>query len=252
MLLPTLHTDHNTANTVRSVNYNYRVYQLAPYAVIPGFINHQTERSFPNGTMAWSDLNVRDFDVMGFPYSLLSSVASAGLSLVNTLLPARDVSEFALFPASMVQFWKEWLDWPTLHMVELNAAIPIRPPGMDQVDGWVTMEPSGWFGHLFLFNPNYPATNLTLVMTDALLLQPPPLGVMGAWLLSEVYPRPAALSTFQWGDTLNLTLDGQRHSVRAAVAGVESAAPALSPPRGRGRSSGDSGRSHAQALRSNW
>ena len=197
---------------LRGVNWNYRIMQLAPYATIPGFIGHQTERSYPNGSLAWSDSYIRDFDLMGFPYSLLSTVASAGLNLVHTMLPARDLREYALLPASALSFWKQWLDWPTQHRAELEQAIPLSAPGIDQVDGWVTMQPNGWLGHVFLFNPNLPRLNATLVMTDAMLLRPPPLQ-LGTFLLSEVYPRPAVLRTFQYGDTVNFTLDGDSATV---------------------------------------
>ena len=210
--LPSLHYDHSTAYWMRSTNYNYRIYQLAPYATIPGFIGHQTERSFPNGSLAWSDSYTRDFDVMGFPYSLLSNVATAGLNLVHTMLPARDVSEYALLPASLLSFWREWLDWPTQHLSELQRAIPISAPAVDQVDGWVTMEPSGWHGHIFLFNPNYPRLNTTLLMTDVILLHTPP-PTAGAFLLSEVYPRPAILRTFRHGDRVTLAVDGDSATV---------------------------------------
>ena len=213
MFLPTLHTDHNTANTLRSVNFNYRVYQLAPYALIPGFIGHQTERSFANGTLAWTDLNVRDFDVLGLPYTLLSTVASGGLNLVHAMVPARDPAEYSLLPAGLLAFWREWLDWPTQHRAELDGAFPLHPPTPDAWDGWVTMEPSGLYGHLFLFNPNMPAVVASLVMDDALLLREAAAGAQGLWLLSEVWPRPAALRPFRWGERVNLTLDGDSAAV---------------------------------------
>ena len=214
MLLPSLHTDHVTANTLRATTYNYRVLQLAPYSLIPGFIGHQTERSFPNGSLAWTDNYVRDFDLIGFPYSLLSSVASAGLNLVHAMIPARDLSEFALLPASTVQFWMRWLDWPTQHRSELDAAIPIlAAPASGGPDGWVTMEPSGRYGHFFLFNPYHRQHNASLLMTDALLLRAPLPGAAGIWLLTEEYPRQRVVSAFQYGETVTLNVDGDSATV---------------------------------------
>ena len=35
---------------------------------------------------------------MGFSYSLLSNIATAGLNLIHTFIPARDLEEFYLFP----------------------------------------------------------------------------------------------------------------------------------------------------------
>ena len=42
----------------------------------------------------------RDFDLLGYRYSLLSSIATGGLNNVMCYLPARDAEEFAKLPAA--------------------------------------------------------------------------------------------------------------------------------------------------------
>jgi hypothetical protein len=41
---------------------------------------------------------VQDFDLLGYKYSLLSTVGTAGQNLVVTMIPARDPAEFSMFP----------------------------------------------------------------------------------------------------------------------------------------------------------
>ena len=222
ILIPSLHTDHCAANVLRAVNYNYRLYQLAPYTLMPGFIGHQTERSYMNLTLAWDDNYIRDFDVIGFPYSLLSSIASAGLNQVHTMLPARDVNEFSLLPANVIAFWQKWLEWPSEHRAELENAVPIlSQPAVGEVDGWVTMDVARMQGHFFLFNPNYPQQQVTLFMDSRYLLRPPPpsspsvsnASLRGVWLLTEEYPRRATVAAFQYGDSVKVKLDGDSVTV---------------------------------------
>ena len=43
-------------------------------------------------------VNTRDFDLLGYKYGLLSTVGTAGQNNVVTMIPARDVAEFELFP----------------------------------------------------------------------------------------------------------------------------------------------------------
>lgn len=44
---------------------------------------------------------------MGFEYSLLSSIATAGLNNVFAMIPARDPAEFDLLPQAVINFIKE-------------------------------------------------------------------------------------------------------------------------------------------------
>eukprot|EP00051_Salpingoeca_urceolata_P016581 m.221615 g.221615 ORF g.221615 m.221615 type:complete len:214 (+) comp18720_c0_seq6:166-807(+) len=96
--VPSLHTDHVAGDHVRGVNYIFSMGQLLPQERVPGFIFHQTERTNDNGSMPCTrgdhgicfDSNARDFDLLGYQYSLLSSIATAGLNNVHCMIPARD------------------------------------------------------------------------------------------------------------------------------------------------------------------
>lgn len=67
--VPSLSTDGVLANNLRRVNYVYRNGQLMPNARIPGFMSHQSERSFDDGMgpaqQNYSDVHLRDFDIRG-------------------------------------------------------------------------------------------------------------------------------------------------------------------------------------------
>ena len=43
-------------------------------------------------------MNTRDFDYLGYKYSLLSTIGTAGQNLVFTMIPARDEAEFSMLP----------------------------------------------------------------------------------------------------------------------------------------------------------
>ena len=79
--------------------------QFLPSKRIPGFAFHQSERTDDNGTAPCTmdtdlcyDMNARDFDFLGYKFSLLSSIGTAGLNNVLCMIPARDQEEYALFP----------------------------------------------------------------------------------------------------------------------------------------------------------
>ena len=71
---------------------------------VPGFMFHQQERTADNGTSPCfgaedlADNNTRDFDLLGYRYSLMSNMATAPLNSVLCMIPARDLEEFELFP----------------------------------------------------------------------------------------------------------------------------------------------------------
>ena len=69
---------------------------------------------------------MRGFDLMGFPYSLLSNVATARLNLIHVYLPARDLFEYDPLPADFIQFWSSWLAWTDEHQEEIRYAIQFK------------------------------------------------------------------------------------------------------------------------------
>ena len=214
IISPSTHTDHVSADTMRSVNYWYRNEVLIPSERVPGFAFHQTERGAPSAATTGVDLcgngegglagcYRRDFDLLGYKYSLLSEVATAGLNHVLCLLPARDPEEFELFPAEDVAFIQRWLNFSDDNMAALRRTVPL--PGMatvagGSVDGTAAfpVPPSCYGsadgadistsvysegpeaqlgqedadadapGYIFLFNPGYLAKNASVLLDDRL------------------------------------------------------------------------------------
>ena len=129
MPIASLHTDHVAGDHTRGINFKYSQAQLQPPARIPGFIFHQTERTADNGTMPCFsssklcyDDHVRDFDLMGYKYSVLSTVGTAGLNLVLTMIPARDPEEFKLFPAKDVAWIQRWVKFTDANLDYLKVS----------------------------------------------------------------------------------------------------------------------------------
>ena len=207
ILYPSLHTDKISADFMRPGNAELRLQHFAAMDAIPGFIGHQTERYLPDGGVPWYDNDIRDFDLMGFPYSLLSNIATAGLNLAHTMLPARDMEEFALLPGTFIQFWTYWLKWSDDHIEEIRNGIPFN----DEED-WILMKSNGLDGFLFLFNPNYQQVNRTITFDGKLNIINA--STVGYSLIKEIYPQERFLSyTVDYGNTITFLLDGQSVTV---------------------------------------
>jgi hypothetical protein len=206
ILYPSLHSDKISADFMRQGNVELRLEHFASMDSIPGFIGHQSERFAPDSSVPWIDNNLRDFDLMGFSYSLLSNIATSGLNLIHTLLPARDIQEFYLFPTEFIQFWSYWLKWTDEHVEEIRNGIPFN---LEQ--DWVLMKSNGFDGFLFLFNPNYKQMNRTVLFDGKLNLRQPP--TFAYWLLKEIYPQERFLGPLEYGISITFLLDGQSVTV---------------------------------------
>lgn len=205
--ITSLSTDHVAADNTRLTNYKFSTQQLIPPMRVPGFIFHQTERTDDDGQNYCTQLskscvnnsNTRDFDLMGYKYSLLSTIGTAGLNNVMTYIPARDLEEFNLLPQKDVDFVRDWLKWTDEHLLELGNTqwIPtLRGPGLGGVDGTHSMYEDE--GFIFLFNPNMFSLNITLSVDESLGLQNSTRGL--AWEVHELYPNAGAVGTWQHGD----------------------------------------------------
>jgi hypothetical protein len=206
ILYPSLHTDKISADFMRQGNVELRLEHFASMDSIPGFIGHQTERSTSDGSLPWIDHNLRDFDLMGFSYSLLSNIATAGLNLIHTFIPARDLEEFNLLPIDFIQFWSYWLKWTDEHLEEIRNGIPFN---VEQ--DWCLMKSNGVDGFLFLFNPNYKQINRTILFDGKLNLKQPP--TSGYWLLKEIYPQERFIGFVDYNQNITFLLDGQSVTV---------------------------------------
>mmetsp|Transcript_99656 Transcript_99656/g.181800 ORF Transcript_99656/g.181800 Transcript_99656/m.181800 type:complete len:1071 (+) Transcript_99656:82-3294(+) len=210
--IPSLHTDHVAADQLRRVNFAYATEQLMPSRRIPGFMFHQSEaRDNRTGnalcnaleTRDCYDWNVRDFDYMGYKYSVLSSVATAGLNNILNFIPARDRGETAVD----VSFIRQWLDWADDHMIFLGNAAPIPTlpsPTWGSVDGWHALSDNS--GFVFLFNPNFKQMEVTITLDESVGISNASLGTLDRWMVLEKYPHNGTGASGPWRAGENVTL----------------------------------------------
>jgi hypothetical protein len=231
---PDLHFDRVSADRARFVNYWYRNYQFAPEEIIPGYATHQTERSRnlpsvddkpPRREMMYTRYRPRDWDYLGYRYSFLSSIATAGWNNVIDMIPARDPEEFRHFSAADKAWIRNWLEW-TVQNKEylLHTRNILHQPAMGHVDG--TASVVGDHGFLFLFNPNYKQLPADIALDQSIGL------TEGQhYLLKELYPFPGRLlgkegsGVWTRGDTVHTMLDG----TSATVFEILAATPANNP-----------------------
>ncbi|MBZ5586372.1 MAG: hypothetical protein LAQ30_30130 [Acidobacteriia bacterium] len=159
---PDLKLDRVSADRERYTAYRYRNYEFAPSEIVPGFITHQTGRNDDFGRMPEARTRTgqtllpfrqRDWDYLGWRYSLLSSIAVAGWNNVLDMIPARDPEEFKNFSQADRQWFRRWLEWTAANKEYLRHTRTILgQPAIGKVDGTASI--IGDRGYLFLFNPN--------------------------------------------------------------------------------------------------
>ena len=104
---PDLHTDRVSADRQRFAAWKYRVERFAPPEIMPGYITHQTERNDEKEVMRRDRFRPRDWDVLGWKYSLLSSIGTAPFNHVDQFHPGPRREEFkALSEADKAWFRK--------------------------------------------------------------------------------------------------------------------------------------------------
>ena len=150
---PDLHTDRVSADRQRFAAWTYRVERFAPPEIMPGYMTHQSERSDEKEVMRRDRFRPRDWDVLGWRYSVLSSIGTAPFNHVIDFIPARDPEEFKALPAEDKAWFRSWLDWTEKNASYLRALRPILgPPMVGRADGTAAIvEDSGF---VFLYNPN--------------------------------------------------------------------------------------------------
>ena len=184
---PDLHTDRVSADRQRFAAWKYRVERFAPPEIVPGFITHQTERSDEQDVMRRDRFRPRDWDLLGWKYSLLSSIATAPFNHVVNFIPARDKDEFAAFSDGDKAFFRRWLDWTDTNADILRHVHPILgPPMIGRVDGTAAIVDGR--GFVFLFNPNYRAIDAHVRLDASIGLTSG-----GRFVLKELYPEEGRL-----------------------------------------------------------
>jgi hypothetical protein len=214
---PDLHFDRVSADRERWTAYRYRNYEFAPSELVPGFMTHQTSRADDTGDMPERKtergvmllpLRARDWDYLGWRYSLLSSIAVAGWNNVLDMIPARDLDEYRNFSDADRKWFRRWIDWTTANKEFLRHTRTILgQPAIGKIDG--TSAIIGNRGYIFLFNPNGRRMDAEFSL-DATI----GLGVGGAVQLKELYPLENRLvgkpgsGLWSAGDRVSIAMDG--------------------------------------------
>jgi hypothetical protein len=168
-----LHTDRLAGNKQRQVAELYRS-QFCPNDALPGFAFHQTDRDATEAQKGVcadgrcsNHSRVRDFDLLGYRYSLLSSIGTGGLNNVVNMLPARDEQEFKLFPTDDLSFVNHWLAWTDANVGLLQRTRPVpslATPGVGDPDGTIMLGDDKT-GYMFLYNPTMREINVSLPLS---------------------------------------------------------------------------------------
>jgi hypothetical protein len=235
MPFPDLHLDRVSADRERWTAYRYRNYEFAPSELVPGFITHQTSRADDTGDMPQKKsgrgvmllpFRARDWDYLGWRYSLLSSVAVAGWNNVLDMIPARDLEEYRNFSDADRKWFRRWIDWTMTNKEFLRQTRTILgQPAIGKVDG--TSAIIGDRGYVFLFNPNGRRLDAEFSLDATIGFKG-----TGAIQLKELYPlehrlvgRPGA-GLWSAGDRVKISMDGGS----ALVLELQPAPTALSAP----------------------
>lgn len=211
-----LHTDRLSANKQRSVAWNYRNLELCPAEVLPGFAMHQTDRDptelekTRGGQRSNFHARARDFDLLGYRYSILSTVGTAGLNNVLNMLPARDKQEFSLLPKADIAFVKGWMAWTDAHVAWVrNTKTITKQPSGGKLDAVAMVDGSD--GAVFVYNPTaswsaFPVTfNASLGFATAGCGGAKKLAVSASGSSNRDF-TPHKLTVVECGATLNVSI----------------------------------------------
>lgn len=225
---PDLHFSRVSANRQRWATWFYHLEHFAPWAIVPGYMTHQTPRNDAQGRCVKDrPFHTRDWDYLGWRYSVISSIGTAPFNHVVNLLPARDETEFRHFRPEDQRWLRQWLDWTDRHRATLKHLRPILgPPVLGRIDGTAAIV--GDRGFVFLFNPNYRELAAEFALDASLGLS------RGQeFLLRELYPRAGRLrgkprsGLWRLGDRVRLPIKGPEALVLEVVPAHAIKRPAL-------------------------
>ncbi len=225
---PDLHFSRVSGDRQRWATWYYHMEQFTPWDLVPGYMTHQTPRNDPQGRCVRDRaFHVRDWDYLGWRYSVISSIGTAPFNHVVDLLPARDEAEFQHFRPEDQRWLRAWMDWTDEHRATLRHLRPIiGPPVLGRVDGTAAIRDDR--GFVFLFNPNYRALDAQFTLDASI-------GLSGGerFVLRELYPRRGRLlgqpETGLWrhGDKVSLPIKGPQAMVLEVVPAAALELPAL-------------------------
>lgn len=113
--------------------------------------------------------SARDFDFLGYRYSLMSSIGTGGLNNVINMLPARDKQEFNLLPLDDIQFVRNWLAWTdkNVGLLQRTRVIPqLNQPSAGLIDGVIMLIENR--GIMFVYNPSAKEHDISLPIDNSL------------------------------------------------------------------------------------
>ncbi|MEO5998197.1 MAG: hypothetical protein ABIN89_15735 [Chitinophagaceae bacterium] len=209
---PDLHFDRVSADRQRYTAYRYRVDDYCPPTLMPGFMFHQTSRFDVKDGKVFLPLEGfrrRDWDYLGWKYSLFSSIATGGLNNVVNMIPARDMEEYKNFLEPDKKFVREWLNWTDSNREYLlQTRFILGQPALGKVDG--TSAINGNKGYIFLFNPNARRLPAEFLLNSSIGLDEP-----GNYNIKILYPGDghqlsSSGNDVYWkrGDLFRLEMDG--------------------------------------------
>ena len=202
---PDLHLDRVSSDRQRYAAWWYRVENFCPPEVLPGFITHQTPRDDAAGVMRRDRFRARDWDYLGWKYSLISSIATAPMNHVVNMIPARDLEEYQAFSQADQQYLREWLDWTDKNLDILRNIRPIlSQPMIGRVDGTAAFK--GNRGFLFLFNPNYRSMPAEFSLDPSIGLS-----AKGRFVLRQLFPdwqKGRVLGVWEQGEKVTIPMHG--------------------------------------------
>lgn len=212
-----LSTDRVSGARQRYVAWRLMTRDFCPVEILPGFITHQTQRSDAERVMRRDRYRVRDWDLFGWKYNLLSSIATAPFNHVVNYLPARDAQEFRSFSAADQAFFRQWLDFTDWNAALLKHIRPILgPPMLGRCDGTSAIVRDK--GFIFLFNPNYRALEAQFQLDGSIGLT-----AGEHFLLQELYPEAGrnighpSRGLYRYGDFVSIPMDGTSATVLKVV-----------------------------------
>lgn len=208
---PDLHWARVCADRQRWAAWWYRVQNLTPIEITPGYITQQTPRLDANGNyIKYSPLHTRDWDYLGWRYSVISTIGTAPFNLVVNDLPARDTNEFNAFSSADQQWMRGWFDWTDQHLDVLRHLRPIiSQPQLGLVDGTAAF--TNGHGFVFLFNPNYRPLTAQFNLDNSIGLTNG-----GPFILRQLYPDaekgklilPPSGAVWNLGESVSLPMPG--------------------------------------------
>lgn len=224
---PDLSWDRVSADRQRYAAWWYRMKQFTPIQIMPGYMTHQTQRFNKKGKLVRSDFRSRDWDYMGWKYSVLSAIGTAPFNQVIDYIPARDLAEVKNFSDRDKRWFIHWLYWPNKHIKYMRKLRPIiGQPMVGRVDGSSAIIDDN--GFVFLFNPNYRAMDGMFKLDQSIGLKSGKKFVIKTLYPSkEGYIGAPSSGLWRYGQRVRLHMEGTQAQVLQIIPADEIKKPIM-------------------------